>query len=144
MSAPEDLLCELFVLWVVVDKARTRSRLQQFVFRPEISALLAYNTLFASMEEDLPVAGLLVGFSRSKPCFHLYRLSSSDGHRSMLEGKDSQCIDMMFLFIDGYLDRVKGYQNDPRVRETNTPYSELVCDGCPDRKLSEIIDRQIS
>lgn len=52
-------------------------------------------------------------------------LFGKDGLHAMLEGKDYQCTDTLFLFIAGYFDRVKECKKDPRQAEINALYSEL-------------------
>lgn len=58
------------------------------------------------MGEELVVSELCVGYFKSQASFPFNGRFSYNGLCEMVEGKDDQCIDTLFLYITGYVDRV--------------------------------------
>lgn len=61
----------------------------------------------------------------------------------MQKGKDFQSFDMLFPSIAVYVDKVSGYEIEPKLTEICKLYSELVVDLCLNTKLHEMDDKWI-
>lgn len=62
----------------------------------------------------------------------------------MLEGKYYYCDYIVSKFTAGYIYKVTKYENEPRSRENNTLYSELVSDLWSVKRLSGVHDEQVA
>lgn len=51
-------------------------------------------------------------------------LFRNNGLHGIAEEEKYQCIDKMLFSIPGYVDRKKGYENDPTLTKVNTLYYE--------------------
>lgn len=54
---PEELLCEIPLIWIAVDKVRTTSILQGAIFSQKQAMLWARNASLASIEEEVHELG---------------------------------------------------------------------------------------
>lgn len=61
--------------------------------------LLSFNVLLSSIEERFPVTLFCVDISRDELLLQLNELISRDGVHGVMEGKDSQIVDMFLPFI---------------------------------------------
>ena len=53
----------------------------------------------------------------------------------MLEGKDFKCLDMVFPFVSGYIDRISDYNDEVPLTEICTTYTTLMQDLLYDNKI---------
>lgn len=80
--------------------------------------LHACHASFLSMKEYFPGVGLHVFFSKSKASFQLITPLRDDGIICIMEVNDYQRIDIVFLLIVRYVNRVTGYK-EPKYKDTN-------------------------
>lgn len=70
----------------------------------------AHNVLLTSVEEDLPVNGLLVCFSNSQECYPLSVLLIYSGLYNMVEGEYFPWTYIVLPFFARYVDKVTWYE----------------------------------
>lgn len=78
------------------------------------------SSLLDSIERELPVTRLRIDFSKDEPLSQLNGLFTPESVQDIRDGKDYQCIDMMFPFICTYVDRTTVYIEDNELTRENT------------------------
>lgn len=69
---------------------------------------------------------LRIDFSENDASSQLNGFFRINGLHGMLEGKYYQGVDMVFSFIERYVDRVTEYEHEPQLTEITTLCSELI------------------
>lgn len=70
-------------------------------------------------------------FLKVEPSSNVNELFTIDIVHGMLEGRDYQCINMVFSFNWAYVDKATGHNQDSELTKVNTICSDLLLELCP-------------
>lgn len=138
-QALENLFCNLPAIWVIFAKAKIGKMLQQPYYRSANSYFACMQCFICSSPRRLQSSPAACWRLEMRGIFSVYQTVDYDVLRAMLEGKDYQGIDTVFSFIARFIDIVSKFQNDLRLKESNTIYSELFKALCSIKRLVELI-----
>lgn len=110
---------------------------------------LPSNTLLASIENEVPVTGFRVDFSKGELSLQSSRPFNSNGAHGTLEEKDYPGVSMAFSLTCAFVDNGIGYKGERDLIELNFLYSEPLVEtyGKPFKcskaayRLNEIVER---
>ena len=84
------------------------------------------NSLLAAIQNQYPLSGVNVDFSKKEASTSLNGLFTADGLKGMLEAKEYRAIDYVFPFVAAFVDRALGNEKNPHQTIIHSMYSGLL------------------